>query len=273
MPLIVPDDLATRWILEADGVFLLDRAGAERQDIRPLRILVIDPGDGDPAAGAAIDDLLVLLGLTPLQLEVVIGTLPGAKPSASRLSPSRTWDPRWSERFDAVIGADRPHDPGLPETGRWWDEVRDLLDWATEHANAQFLIGWSAAAGLAHRHGIASSSDPAEAPNQRREHRVLRRQSYLLRGIDDEFPMTVRWPRRPPRHFVLDVPGIDLLIASTDGDPYLVRTHDRRTVYLLHHPLAADGAGAAHAALILNNWIHYYLYQPASFPTPILAPR
>ena len=268
MPLIIPDDLSTRWILEADGVFLIDRAGAVRQDCRPLRVLVVDLDAGN---SDAVDGLLGLLSLTPLQIEPVVTTL-GGIPSRSSLQTSVPWSDRWDDRFDAVVLSDRPGDGGAPQQSPLWDEFRDLLDWADDHARALLPVGWSAFATLAHRHAVEVAGR-SQAVDRRVPHRVLRRQSYLLRGIDDSFPVHVRWHRPLPRRFVLDVPGLEVVAASDEGDPYLLRTHDRRIVYALHHPLDGFGiptgprGGGSHAALLLTNWINYYLYQPVSLAT------
>ncbi len=272
MPLIVPDDLATRWVLEADGVFLIDRAGAVRQDCRPLRVLVVDPAAGD---SAAIDGLLGLLAHSPIQIEPVLATIGGGR-SRSTLTESVPWSERWTDRFDAVVLGDRPGDGGDPWRSRWWDELRDLLDWSVEHARGLLPVGWSAFATLAHRHALETTG-PAVAHAGIVPHRVLRRQSFLLRGIDDRFAVPVRWRRPLPRRFLLDVPGLEAVVAADDGEPYLLRTHDRRTVYCLHHPLAGapspDGprVGGAHASLLFANWINYYLYQPVSLATPALS--
>jgi len=93
--------------------------------------------------------------------------------------------------------------------------------------------------------------------------------------MDDEFPVHVRWRRRLPRRFLLDAPGLELLAESRDGDPYLLRTYDRRSLFALHQPVGGAGAGphvgASHAALLIANWLNYYLYQPGSLPRSGLA--
>jgi homoserine O-succinyltransferase len=272
MPLIIPDDLSTRWVLEADGVFLIDRAGAIHQDCRPLKVLVVDLDAGNTAA---VDGILGLLALSPIQVEPVLATLGGAPASLSAITNSVPWSERWPDQFDAVILSDRPDDGGHPQQSPAWDEVRDLLDWSGEHARSLLPVGWSAFAALAHRHGV-EATQPARSVHNRVAHRVTRRQSYLLRGIDDDFTVQVRWQRTLPRRFLLDVPGLDTVATSVDGEPYLLRTHDRRTVYCLHHPLEGLGAptgprgGGAHAALLFANWINYYLYQPISQATPAI---
>lgn len=268
MPLIVPEDLSTKWILEAEGVFLLDRSGAVRQDCRPLRVLLIDL-DGTNAD--AIDALLGLLSLSPLQVEPVVATLPGMPASRSTTVPSRPWTQQWTERIDAAILTDRRDDGGLPQHSVWWDEVRDFLDWSNEHVRAHLHFGWAAYAALAHIHGIEAQGH-SQKVDARISHRVVRRQSYLLRGVDDEFSVHVRWQRRLAKRFLVDAPGIELLADSTAGDPYLLRTYDRRSLFALHQPIADAGSGASprignsHTTLVLGNWLNYYLYQPTSLP-------
>ena len=268
MPVIVPEDLSTRWILEAEGVFLLDRSGAQRQDCRPLRVLVVDL---DGSAADAVDSVLALLSLSPLQIEPVVATLPGMNASRSTAVASRPWTQTWNETFDATILTDRRDDDGLPQHSVWWDEVRDFLDWSRDHARAHLYLGWAAYAALAHIHGIEAHGQP-QAIAACLPHRVVRRQSYLLRGVDDEFAVYARWQRRLSKRFLIDAPGIELLAESLTGDPYLLRTYDRRSLYALHQPLGDAGIsagpriGASHAALLVSNWLNYYLYQPTSLP-------
>lgn len=275
MPVIVPEDLSTRWILEAEGVFLLDRGGALRQDCRPLRVLVIDL---DGTAADAVDSILALLSWSPLQIEPVVATLPGMPASRSTAVASRPWTQAWNENFDAVILTDRRDDDGLPQYSLWWDEIRDFLDWAHLHARAHLHFGWAAHAALAHTHGIEIHGRPQRI-DARVVHRVVRRQSYLLRGVDDEFAVYARWQRRLAKQFLVEAPGIELLAESITGEPYLLRTYDRRSLYALHQPLgdAGPGAsprvGASHAALLIGNWLNYYLYQPTSLPRVGLGTR
>jgi len=275
MPVIVPEDLSTRWILEAEGVFLLDRSGAVRQDCRPLRVLVVDL---DGTAADAVDGLLALISLSPLQIEPVIATLPGMNASHSTVLASRPWTQAWNETFDAVILTDRRDDDGVPQHSLWWDEVRDFLDWSLDHVRAHFYLGWAAHAALAHIHGVEGHGR-AQRIDARVAHRVVRRQSYLLRGVDDEFAVYARWQRRLPKRFLVEAPGIELLAESTTGEPYLLRTYDRRSLYALHQPLGDIGPGAgprigaSHAALLLGNWLNYYLYQPTSLPRVGLGTR
>jgi homoserine O-succinyltransferase len=266
MPLIIPDDLSTRWTLEADGVFLLDRAGAAHQDCRPPRLLVIDPdtSSGIPGASPVIDRLLGLLSLSPLQLEPVLATLPGLPASRSALTASRPWSLNWTDSFDAVIVADRADDGAAPQDSVCWDELRDLIDWAADHTRAGLYLGSSAAAALAHVHGVEAQAETARL-GQTVLHSVVRRQSYLLRGVEDIFPIDVGWRRRLPRRLLLDIPALELLATSQEGDPFLLRTYDRRSVYALHQPLR--GAGA----LILANWLNFHLYQLISLPVRTLA--
>ncbi len=269
MPVIIPDDLAVRWVLEADGVFLIDQGGAARQDCRPLEILVVAVDDGP---GHAADGILGLLSATPIQVVPTLATLGARRRGGPGILASAPWNDHWRARFDAVVVCDRPSDGGAPSSSADWDELRDLLDWSDAHARALLAIGWSAFAAIAHRYQLLSDG-PATRVDHAVEHQVLRRQSYLMRSVDDAFPVWVRWRRPLPSLYLLETPGLDVVAGAGEADPYVLRTHDRRTVFCLHDPIPDPRAppeapaGRSHAAQMVANWINYYLYQPVSQAT------
>ena len=271
MPIIIPEDLPTRWMLESEGIAVIDRGAAKRQDIRPLRIAVVDPG------GAEIP-LARLLGRTPLEVALTI-LRPGADPGPEadgvvRLALDRV--AAVNPSFDAVVIGHDPDDVREAHEAPWWDEYRDFLDWADAHVRAHLLLGWSARAALHHFYGIPRRPAPPTPPILV-AHRPVRAGSFLLRGGDERFAVPVRRRGAIARADILDVHGLELLAESHRGEPYIVRSFDRRKVFALHHP-EWDGAAVAstsddgeplgdwhaHAALLFANWINYYVYQPLS---------
>jgi homoserine O-succinyltransferase len=271
MPIIVPDDLPTRWMLESEGIAVIDRGGALRQDIRALRIALVDPGGSETA-------LARLLGRTPLRIDLTV-LRPGdpgseASDGVPRLALDRV--AASGAVFDAVVVGHDPADPREAHEASWWDEYRDFLDWADANVRAHLLLGWSARAALHHFNGIPRRPAPPSTPILV-PHRPVRAGSFLLRGGDERFAVPVRRRGAIARADVLDVHGLELLAESHRGEPYIVRSFDRRKVFVLHHPewdgAATAGAGDdgeplgdwhAHAALLFANWLNYYVYQPLS---------
>jgi homoserine O-succinyltransferase len=272
MPLIVPDDLPTRWMLESEGIAVIDRTAATRQDIRPLRIAVVDPGGAETA-------LARLLGRTPLQVELTVLRPGPADPAAAPDGIARiALDAVAASRaqFDAVVVGHDPEDRREAHEAGWWDELRDFLDWAEVNVPAHLLLGWSARAALHHLYGIPRRPAPPQAAFLV-PHRPVRAGSFLLRGGGERFAVPVRRRGAIARADLLDVHSLELLAESHRGEPYLVRSFDRRKVFALHHPEwdgpAAPSSGddgeplgdwRAHAALLFANWVNYYVYQPAS---------
>lgn len=270
MPIVVPDDLPTRWMLDSEGIFAIDRSAALRQDIRPLRIAVLvgDP-DADPVALA----LSRLIGNSPLQIELSLVRF--ADPALASLR--RPWLQPWTalsgQTFDAFVAGHLETGAVPVEQAGVWDEFRDVVDWAEERAGAHLFLGWSAEAALQYRYGLAGRVVDEVVTGVLR-HRVLRRHSYLLRGFDDDFAVPVYRQRELAADDLLDTSGLEVLAESVDGHPYLLRSFDRGKVFALHHPIGhpvAEEAGGrtappwrTHAALLLSNWINYYVYQPAS---------
>lgn len=265
MPVIVDDELSTRWMLESEGIFAIGRSAALRQDLRPLRIaLVALEVSGDPLALGVTG----LIADTPIQIELTPLGLEGAAHGPSWQLP---WTQALRRGFDALIVTDHDAPQRAVDAAPHWDELRDLLDWADTAAHAHVYLGWSAYAALQHRHGVVAQPEP-EPRAGIAAHRVRRRQSFLLRGFDDAFAAPVRRRWRIAPEDLDEIGGLEVLAESLDGQPYLVRNGDRRRLYVPHQPVIApvgDGAAAglgwrAHAALLFANWINYYVYQPTS---------
>ena len=285
MPLIITPQHPPPWTLESDGIFVIPAADAARQDIRPLRVLLVDLM---PEAVGLQQQLERLIGNTPLQVELVVAQL-GA--SASGPAP---WDAHAGERFDGLIisnaqAGDRPVH-AVPA----WDELRDLLDWSQDHVHAALFLGWSALAALDHFYGVPALPLPAPLVGVYR-HRVRRRQSYLLRGFDDLYDAPISRQHQPDPAWLRDSPWLEILAESEEGGPAIIRNRSRRQVFVtsaphyepghlvLDHAQGGAGGGGqrytlpactwrAHAQLLVANWLNYYVYQASPYHLEQLTP-
>jgi homoserine O-succinyltransferase len=260
MPIIIPESLPTRWMLDSEGIFVIDHPSALRQDIRPLRIALVD------TTGKHAADISRKLSQSPLQIELVF-----IHPGQPAEVLGRTLKPAHLGRqtFDGLIVAD---DPDAWSQGQTWDELRDILDWALDHVHAHLYLGLSAQSALRHYYNITRATPLTPGPVRLVLHRALRSNSFLLRGFNDEFQVLSQDDHGIERESILDVQGLELLAESHDGAPYLIRSYDRRRVFALQFPAQStlaetatdQGSWRSHRALLLRNWINYYVYQPVS---------
>ncbi len=275
MPITIPDHLPSRWMLESEGIFLLDHGSAARQDLVPLRIVLVDLA-GDQAA---LEGLAALLGASPLHLELSIvrlGPAVAAQAGGVPLPAAQPLEAVLRRRFDGMVVAHAPYACGDWHDAPPWDEYRDLLDWSGEQVHARMFLGWSALAALAHIHGLDCRPFPAAAEGTE-ACRVVRRSSFLLRGFDEVFRTPAGRVAAPDADALADTPALRVLTETERLGPSLLRSHDRRDLFVLDPPdaaaasasegaVAADVAGEwrSHATLLFLNWLNYYVYQPAS---------
>lgn len=246
MPLIIPDDLSTRWILEADGVFLIDRAGAVRQDCRPLRVLVVDLDAGN---SDAVDGLLGLLSLSPLQIEILIGSSGIA--------------------LDGIVA--------------WGSRIPDLPTGVPA-----LLIGEVARTVLErdHRLPVEQLTHPIVEIVQ---HRVVGEGGGLVAAHDPLVDLPVARDWRIGIDALSRNPGLEVLSHAPRSGVHLVHEPAARRVHLLtqvgwsplgfarhaRHLAVGDlrdddslppWTWRSHAHLVAASWLNLLVYQPASFP-------
>jgi homoserine O-succinyltransferase len=194
VPITIPDDLPARRTLEAEGVVVMREADAARQDIRSLRIGLLNLM---PDKISTETQLARLLGATPLQIKL---TLVRITDHVARNTPANhlaTFYRRWSdvsaERFDGFIITGAPVERLPFEEVRYWLELRSILDWTQTHVHRCFTICWAAQAALYHFHGVPKRELPRKAFGVF-PHRNLAPASPYLRGLSDAFDVPVsRW--------------------------------------------------------------------------------
>ncbi|MFG1394870.1 homoserine O-succinyltransferase [Xanthobacter agilis] len=235
MPIKIPDLLPARRTLEAENVMVMGEGEAVRQDIRPLRIALLNLM---PDKIATEVQIARLLGATPLQVEL---TLVRLTDHVSRNTPHdhmaafyRPWEEVRHERFDGLVitGAPVEHLPFSAVT--YWDEVARVLDWTQTHVHRTFTICWAALAAVHHFHGMPKHDLPQKAFGLYR-HRTLQPASPFLRGFPDTFRVPVsRWAEARARDIPADS-GLVVLAECAEAGLCLIDDPRRRTLHLFNH--------------------------------------
>jgi homoserine O-succinyltransferase len=194
MPIKVPDNLPARATLEREGVMVMTEKIAIRQDIRPLRIGLLNLM---PNKIRTETQFARLVGATPLQVEMslvkITSHTPKNTPAEHMLAFYRNWESIRSEKFDGFIVTGAPVELLEFESVTYWDELRRIFDWTQSNVHSTMNICWGAQAFLHHFHGVHKHTLPKKSFGVYR-HRNLKPASPYLRGFSDDFSIPVsRW--------------------------------------------------------------------------------
>lgn len=298
MPIKIPNELPARATLHAEGVMVMHEADALRQDIRPLRIGLLNLM---PNKVRTETQFARLLGATPLQVELTLVKMTNHiarnTPSEHIISFYRDWEDVRPERFDGFIVTGAPVETMPFERVTYWDELRRVFDWTQTNVHACFNVCWGAQAAVHHFHDMPKYQLRAKAFGVYR-HRNLAPASPYLRGFSDDFSIPVsRWTevRRE------DIPassGMKVLMESDEVGLCLLDDPAHRSLHMFNHieydsgslseeyfrdvaanrPIAAprnyfpnddtsrqpENRWRSHAHLLFGNWINE-LYQTTPF--------
>ncbi len=194
MPIKIPDDLPARTTLDAEGVMLMRETDAVRQDIRPMRIGLLNLM---PNKIKTETQIARLLGSTPLQVELTLVKMTNHiarnTPSDHIISFYRDFEDIRAQKFDGFIVTGAPVEQIPFEEVTYWEELTKVFDWTQTNVHSSFNICWGAQAAVHHFHGVPKHQLPAKAFGVYR-HRNLAPASPYLRGFSDDFSIPVsRW--------------------------------------------------------------------------------
>ncbi|MFD0848267.1 homoserine O-acetyltransferase MetA [Sphingosinicella xenopeptidilytica] len=235
MPIKIPDDLPARSTLEREGVMILGEADAVRQDIRPLRIGLLNLM---PNKIRTETQIARLIGATPLQVELTLVRMSDHVPrntSADHmLSFYRPWADIRHEYFDGFITTGAPVELLPFEEVGYWDELRRVFDWTQTNVHGSFNICWGAQAAVHHFHGV-----PKHALDKKAfgvfEHHNLAPASPYLRGFSDDFAIPVsRWTE-VRREDLPEDHGITVLAESAETGLCLLEDPQHRALHMFNH--------------------------------------
>lgn len=235
MPIKIPSDLPAASILDSEGVMLMRADEADRQDIRPLRIGLLNLM---PDKVRTETQIARLVGATPLQVELhLIKMASHTSKTASpehMLSFYRPWDEVKDQKFDGLIVTGAPIEQMPFEEVTYWPELTALFDWANTHVHSMLTICWGAQAALYHYHGVPKHALQAKAFGVFR-HRNLDRASPYLRGFSDDFSIPVsRWTEVRRKDLPEDR-GLQVLMEGSETGLCLVSEPALRRLYMFNH--------------------------------------
>ena len=235
MPVTVPSSLPARGVLEAENVFLMDKQRALQQDIRPLRIALLNLM---PTKVATETQLLRLLGNTPLQVEVTLLHTASHEakntPAEHLLEHYVSFAEVRDQTFDGLIVTGAPVEQLPFEAVDYSPELAELLDWARTNAFSSLFICWGAQAALHRYYGI-SKHPLAEKLFGVFPHRLKARHERIVQGFDEVFFAPHSRHTETRREDILAEPRLELLAESDEAGVYLIQSADRRQVFVTGH--------------------------------------
>ena len=299
MPLRLPDRLPAIELLKQENIFVMDTRRASTQDIRPLRIAILNLM---PIKITTETDLIRLLSNTPLQVEVDFMKI---KSHTSKNTPIehmqafyRDFDEMKKLKYDGLIVTGAPLEQMEYNEVKYWDELTEVFNWAHRNVTSTMFICWAAQAGLYHFYGV-----PKHATDKKVfgvfEHHVLEPMLPIFRGFDDTFYVPHSRHSEVRREDIEKVEGLNIVSESEDAGVHMVIARGGREIFITGHseysPYTLDqeykrdlGKGLpidmpknyyrdddpekgplvrwrAHANLLFSNWLNYYVYQETPY--------
>ena len=299
MPIRIPDALPATEILEGENIFVMTEFRALHQDIRPLRVLILNLM---PTKIATETQLMRKLSNTPLQIQVDL--LRTKSHEATHVSAGhletfyRTFEDIENEHYDGLIITGAPVELMEFEEVDYWEELCRIMDWSSTHVHSTLHICWGAQAGLYYHYGIQKYRLPKKASGVF-EHRLLKPKSPLVRGFDDRFYAVHSRNTDVKIKDVEAVDDLEIVAVSDEVGLYIVKSVDSRRFFVFGHPeydtdtlkleyerdvkrginpeiptnyfpdddpsRAPLNVWRSQAQLFYTNWLNYYVYQTTPY--------
>jgi len=235
MPITLPETLPAYDVLRSEGVMVMSPTRAAHQDIRPLRIGLLNLM---PKKIQTENQFARLIGATPLQidLQLIRMTSHETKNTAAEHMATfyRPFQAVKGEKFDGLIITGAPIEHLPFEEVTYWDELCEVMDWTQTNVQSTFGVCWGGMAMINHFHGVKKYMLPAKAFGCFR-HQNLAPTSPYLRGFSDDFVIPVsRWTEMKQAE-IDAAPGLKTLLGSDEVGPCLVEDAAHRALYIFNH--------------------------------------
>ena len=236
MPIKIQRDLPAREILENENIFVMDEFRAIHQDIRPLKVLILN---NMPVKQDTELQLLRALSNTPLQVDVTfMNTKSHVSQNTSANHLNRfycTFDDIKHEKFDGLIITGAPVEDIRFEEVDYWDEVCTIMDWAENHVTSTLHICWGAQAGFYHYYGINKIQLPEKLFGIY-QHRVNNRKIPLVRGFDDVFLAPHSRHTATSSEELHNCKALTILAESDAAGVFLALAEEGKKIFVTGHP-------------------------------------
>ena len=300
MPIRIPDSLPARSTLSEENIFVITERRALHQDIRPLKLLILNLM---PTKIVTETQLLRKLSNTPLQVEIdLLHTIShDAKNVDSNHLESFyvSHDDIRDKYYDGMIITGAPVENLDFADVDYWPELCEIMEWSKNHVHSTFHICWGAQAGLYYHYGIQKHTLPKKLSGIY-SHRILKENSPFFRGFDDTFNAPHSRYTEVLAEDIEKVPDLELLAVSDEAGVFAVKNQKSRMFFIFGHPeydretLALEYqrdvkkgiknvpvpahyftdddpakppmlTWRAHAQLLYTNWLNYYVYQTTPY--------
>lgn len=235
MPIKIPYNLPARPILEKEGVHLIRNADAVRQDIRPLRIALLNLM---PQKVKTETQIARVLANTPLQIEMTLVAptdyVPKNTPREHMIDFYKPFEEIRNQKFDGLIITGAPIEKMPFEDVNYWSELQQVFDWSISNVHSLFSLCWGAQAALYHFYDIPKYMLP-EKRFGIFNHRVLDHASLLMRGMNDEMPIPVSRHTENRREDFEPFPHLEIVAESDEAGICLVHDTKLRHVHMFNH--------------------------------------
>ena len=299
MPIKIPNELPATRVLEDENIFVMTETRAITQDIRPLRILLLNLM---PTKIDTETQLSRLLSNTPLQVELYLmhtATHKSQNVSEEHLTSFyRTFSEYKDEYFDGMVITGAPVEKLEFEDVDYWEELCEIMEWSKSHVHSTFHICWGAQAGLYYHYGVRKHMLDKKMFGVF-PHKADYVRSILLRGFDDVFPVPHSRHTTVLREDIEKVPELNILASSEEAGVYAISSKNGRQIFITGHSeydrgtlereyLRDKNAGLpigvpknyypndddtkepmvswrSHANLLYSNWLNYFVYQTTPY--------
>jgi len=299
MPLNIPDQLPAIEILQEENIFVMRETAAIHQDIRPLRIVILNLM---PVKITTETHILRLLSNTPLQVEVtLLHTTDHISKNTSidhLKSFYKTFRQIRNHKFDGMIITGAPIEHLAFEEVDYWGELKTIMDWSKHHVTSTMFICWGAQAGLYHYYKIPKYPLPKKMFGVF-PHLVNNTRIPLVRGFDEEFLAPHSRHTEIRKEDIEKIGSLEVVSESSEAGVYIVVNHEERQVFVTGHseydpntlrdeferdvkkglpielpvnyfpgddPLKPPMVRwKSHANLLYYNWLNYYVYQATPY--------
>ena len=299
MPIKIPDSLPATHTLEGENIFVMTEYRAMHQDIRPLKLLILNLM---PTKIVTETQLLRKFSNTPLQIHVELlqmATHEAQNVDRGHLESFYTTFPEIrGNYYDGLVITGAPVENLDFESVDYWPELCEIMEWSKTHVHATLHICWGAQAALFYHYGIPKYALPEKLFGVF-QHVVLKKSSPLFRGFDDRFYAPHSRHTEVLEEDIRKVPGLEVLAVSDEAGVFAVKTEDSRQFFFLGHleydrdtlkleylrdvgrglpikpprhyfpdddPLRTPVVRWRSAGqLIYTNWLNYYVYQTTPY--------